>query len=182
MFKMSPEQRGMTAVEVLVASMLSALLMVAVMGTMRGLKAHERALNLRDPTASWQRSLSHVLQQDLNNARSMRITPQYFELDAIASHQEGMTGDTWLPVVVRYELRQIEDASWLVRRETQGSTSIAQLACRGVTGLRVNQGASAMDIENATVRPREQAVVDGLTIEFLQADGQQVFGYEFRQL
>jgi prepilin-type N-terminal cleavage/methylation domain-containing protein len=176
------KQRGMTAVEVLVASMLSALLMVAVMGTLRGLKAHERALDLRDPTASWHRSLIHVLQEDLNNARSMRVGPQYFELEAIAGHQEGAAVEAWLPVVIRYEIHRVEDANWLVRRETQDSHSTAQLACEGITALRINRNEIVSSNSDKKTGFTEMPIVDGLTIELLEDNGKTVLSYEFHKL
>lgn len=169
----------MTAVEVLVASMLSALLMVAVMGTMRGLKAHERALELRDPTASWQRSLSYVLQQDLDNTRTIKVSPQFIELDTISGASAGNVEDAWLPVKVRYDIRRADSASWLVRTEIQGAVTSGQLVCRDVVTLRVSQGGSSPSALDAGT---EQPLTDGLTIEFLQANGRPVFQYVFRQM
>jgi hypothetical protein len=173
---------GMTAVEVLVASLLSALLMVAVMGTMRGLKAHERALTLRDPTESWQRSLAHVLQQDLENARTLRIAPQFIELQGVAGLASGDTENAWLPVVIRYEIRQLEAENWLVRSERHGATARAELVCRDVAAVRVSSGQGQVNHTNALDANREQAVTDGLKVEFLRAGSTPVFQYVFRQL
>jgi hypothetical protein len=170
----------MTAVEVLVASLLSALLMVAIMGTMRGLKAHERALDLRDPTASWQRSLAHVLQQDLNNARTIKVMPQFLELQGVAGIGSDHSEQAWLPIVIRYEIRQTDRESWLIRTERHEAT--AELVCQGVTSLRASLGAGSGETTNTLGAGSEQPVADGLTIEFLQVQGMPIFQYVFRQM
>lgn len=172
-------RHGMTAVEVLVASMLSALLMVAVMGTMRGLKAHERALDLRDPTTSWQRSLAATLQHDLDNARTIKIMPMFFELESVSGASDANSEHAWLPVTIRYEIRQADNESWLVRSERQGPNLKTELVCRQVARLRISQGAgdaSLVDAASAQPLPAQ------LSIAFLQADGTPVFQDVFRQM
>lgn len=173
---------GMTAVEVLVASLLSALLMVAVMGTMRGLKAHERALELRDATESWQRSFAHILEHDLSNAREMRVSPEFLELRGIKASKDGLAENVWLPVTVRYEIRKTDNQSWLVRSEKQGNSIQTELVCQGVTSLGASQGSASLTANSTTVREQEQPISSGMVVYFLTTNGQPIFQYEYRQL
>jgi hypothetical protein len=72
---------GMTAIEVLASTLLAALLMTALVGVLRGLKATEHVLELRSSEAGWKNSLDAALAADFANARTFTWTPNSLALD-----------------------------------------------------------------------------------------------------
>lgn len=131
-------RRGMTAVEVLASAILSALLMTALIGVLRGLKAHEQTLESREMRKAWQRSLDAALAADLHNAVSYELAPQRLTLRGHGGQSEDGAA-TWLPATIVYEVCSTRDDTWLVRRElpTPGGSALrpANLVMTGVTDI-----------------------------------------------
>lgn len=170
----APRRRpGMTAIEVLASTLLAALLMCALIGVLRGLKAQERALDLRSPKSSWQQSLDAVITRDLASAQTVEATPLSLTLRGYAGRDE--TGiANWLPSIIIYEVRADERRSWLVRRElaTLGGdqASSANLVLAGVKEIRVGTTPTGPQKTPAPAPPasfsKAAPLIDGMTIEF----------------
>lgn len=73
-------RRGMTLLELLCASMLATLLMVAVMGVVAGLAKTEKSLASRQPPAEWRRRLADRLADDLRAADRIAPVQAGFEM------------------------------------------------------------------------------------------------------
>ncbi|MCA9232788.1 MAG: hypothetical protein KDA57_19215, partial [Planctomycetales bacterium] len=110
----TPEKRGLTAVEVVAATLLASLLMVAMLGVLRGLKAQEAALEVRRPIPSWQRTLDGVLEHDLANSRTFSLTPTSLTLNGFAGRDSGVA--TWQPAAITYQVLTDGERNWLVRQ------------------------------------------------------------------
>lgn len=168
---------GLTALEVLVATMLAAILMGALLGVLRGLKASEGALEIRSSGPAWQRQLHALLDADLANAQTYRATATEFSLTGFGGRSpDGRP--TWLPGGAVYEVRATRHGAWLVRRATNPEAiepSLGELTLAGVTEIRVGRTPTdaAADSIAASAPPvlqpgdgREEPVTDDLTIEF----------------
>jgi hypothetical protein len=169
----------MTALEVLAATLLAALLMGALIGVLRGLKAHERTLDIHTPRQPWQRSLGAALEADLASGSTYQWSPQSLTLRGRGGRDENGRA-TWLPVVITYEIRAADESSWLVRRELGapgGSTPRPDnLVMAGVTEIRVAPFTVDSANHNGLVpiesKPTaaETPLTDTLQIQFWGAD------------
>ncbi len=120
-------QRGLTLVELLLASALATVLMVGVLAVVTNLTMTERALNpLRgesnknvamalEELDAW----AAVLRGDLNHAgRIHRLQGGEIELVTYQSLQGEAREAVHRPVLVRYEMETINERSWVVRRQS----------------------------------------------------------------
>lgn len=130
--------KAFTLVELLAATLLSALLMVAMLLVVAGLGRDRREMTRR-AAADVPMELTEVLRWDLLAARTIQvregavILSGYGSLDAktlaAASHR---------PVQVIYEVRQLGDRRWLIRRQQdpgKPKTASAELVCAGVKAI-----------------------------------------------
>ena len=178
---------GLTAVEVVVSTMLASMLMVAMLGVLRGLKAQEAALDKRMPVEVWQRTLDTVLQHDLENSRSYELSARSLILEGFAGHDSETGLATWEPAIIIYEVVEDDHRTWLVRRETttprgQGPR---ELVLADVSSIRAGV---MIDSDESTPRPfplstqeKMMPISDGLAIEFWSTVGGPVYGYQFRR-
>jgi hypothetical protein len=169
----------MTAIEVLAATLLAALLMGALIGVLRGLKAHERMLTSHAPRQAWQRSMDAVLEADLASASTYECSPQSLTLRGRGGRDENGR-PTWLPAVTAYEIRATDESSWLVRRElgAPGGSALRpdNLVMAGVTEIKV--APVIQDSPNPTRTPStdpkpnaaETPLTDNLQIQFWGPD------------
>jgi len=184
----------MTAIEVLASTILSALLMTALIGVLRGLKAHEQALELRRPEPPWQASLAAALAADLQHAVTYQLTPQALTLTGHGGR--AASGESnWLPSLVVYEVRRNDDTRMLVRREIPiagGAATVADnVALVGVAEIRAASPPAADDANSPlgvipVATPPAAVTVDTplpneLHLEFRSASGESIFRYHYRQ-
>jgi hypothetical protein len=181
---------GMTAIEVLASTLLAALLMTALLGVLRGLKAHESVLDARNVDPNWHATLDAVLAADFASTRSYSVTPTSLTLDGFGGRNaEGAS--TWLPATIVYSIESDEMSSWLVRRETTapggGATQNANLVLKDVREIRTGVAAtdSALDRDLASTPPAaassgsDAQLEDGLVIELWDANATKPL-YRFR--
>lgn len=190
-------QCGMTAIEVLASTILSALLMTALIGVLRGLKAHERTLEARRPTPAWEASLEAALAADLAPASFYQLTPQALTLLGHGGRTETGTPN-WLPSRVVYEVRRQGDRSALVRRELiaegGGPSAPDNLALLGVAEIRMALASSTDQHDSPFLNENgiEPAYLPAtsidaplppvMTIELRSPSGETIFSYRHRRL
>jgi len=179
-------ESGFTAVEVMVSMLLASLLMVAMLSVLRGLKSQADALEARVPVQSWQRTLDSILQFDLENSRTFEQTNTVIILRGFAGR--GVTGPTWKPTTILYEIAHDKNRSWLVRREL--ASNHRELVLADVTALRIGIFASdeLVPFPATTTDQSETPITSGLVLEFWgflagtdQRQGGLLYGYRFRQ-
>lgn len=189
-------QRGMTAVEVLASTILSAMLMTALIGVLRGLKAHEQTLQMRRPEPVWQASLNAALAADLDHAATYQLTPQSLTLTGHGGRTES-GAPNWLMSRVVYEVRRNDDSQMLVRREVAlagGSVAAADnvvlldiAEIRPVSTELADDGVSNPQNIPPVATPPAAITVDTplpqeLSLEFRSASGETIFRYRHRRL
>jgi hypothetical protein len=157
---LTKNRRGMTAIEVMASTILSALLMTALIGILRGLKAHEQTLEARVQRSPWQRSLDAAIETDLGNAVTYELAPQRLTLRGHGGHNHDGAAN-WLPATIIYEVCRDRDGTWLVRRELPtsggGVPRPANLMITGVTDIRLS---STLVIDDAAGEPLDVPTVD----------------------
>jgi hypothetical protein len=157
------QRRGMTAIEMLAATLLASLMLASVMGVLGGLVRQQRALQSRAPAPSWHRVLSAQLLWDLQNSRAFVGSPDGVRLTGFAGRDFGTSQPTELPTAVEYFLLDSDHDRFLVRREehlgarTNDNWRI-EVVCRGVQ--RIDFGSCAID----------QAVINGLHVDRRNAE------------
>lgn len=192
--KLALPNRGMTAIEVLASTILSALLMTALIGVLRGLKAHEKTLQERRPVPPWQESLEASFAADLQHAVTYQSTPQSLILTGHGGRNEDGYA-TWTSSQVVYEIQQTETTPLLVRRElpVAGGSSVGttNLALTGAAEIWTMTAAEpASDGEIALTPPSappasvstETPLPAQLTIELRSPQGETLFRYRHRRL
>lgn len=147
-------RRAMTAIEVLVATLLATLMLASVVGVVGALARQGRALRAGAPGPQWQRSLAEQLLWDLRNAREMTTSPWGVRLVGYGGRDFVTGRPTGRPAEIQYYLRDAAGGRCLVRREQHldaRSTDRVrtELVCRGVD--RIEWGAGMMD--TATPKP-----------------------------
>lgn len=104
-----------TSVEVLAATALASLLMVAVLGVLGGIAKKERLLERTVATPFWHDQLARQLAADLRHARTLRRQPGRLIL---SGHGGTVAGEpTWEETEVHYYAVQTKAAALLLRQE-----------------------------------------------------------------
>lgn len=181
-FCRKPSYAAMTAVEVVASTILASMLMVAVIGVLRGLKAKEDALAAQAVRRPWARSLDAVLHRDLQNSYSYQSTISGIILTGYGGRTEESGVATWLPTTIVYAVNRSDNQSWLVRREVPqflDSQPNQELVLSGVSALRVLSGAVGNQNTAATTTARETPIPSSLTFECLSPSGELIYAYQF---
>lgn len=167
---MSRGRAGMTAIEVLASTILAALLMTALLGVLRGLKAQARLLESRAPEPEWRQALDAILSADLANARTYQATPTSITLSGFG----GRTPDgaaTWLPATVVYAIAGDDRQTWLIRRElpTIGgeAPAAANLVLAGARQIHLGSAVGELTPSSS----RDLPLPDSLVLTILGAEG-----------
>lgn len=114
LFPMHPKP-GFTALEVLVATTLASLMMVAVLGVLGGIAKKERLLAERaERMLPWQRQFAHRLSRDLESCSTIQFDGESIVLTGFGGRRSGMP--TWEPVDIHYWIAKVADQNALLRQ------------------------------------------------------------------
>jgi len=146
---------GMTAIELLVACTLAALMIVTVSSIFASLSAQHKNLVADRGTSRWRQQLAEELHWDLGNARWFRAAPSELHLEGFCSRDFESGVPTQRPVAVVYQVRRNGRQSWLARTETHldqndSDNARTELVCVGVEGL-------VIEPLDGTARPADPA-------------------------
>lgn len=111
---------GLTAIELLAASALAALMTVAVSGILGAMALQRRELPTSQTSAAWQRRLAEQVRWDFSNARQFRCNGEELMLSGFGAREFGFTSrrPTHRPAQISYRIKKIGERHWLIRRET----------------------------------------------------------------
>lgn len=147
--------RGFTLIEVLVATVIGAILVVAVLGVLRNLLRKENMPQL--PISS---ILAEQLRRDFSNARYFRRTARGVEISGPVSRSAA--GDLlWTPGSVAFEVRRVSEGETgvLTRRDSSPSESrsrrAGELLWLGVGGIQVDS--FVLDESDLPISPQAKA-------------------------
>jgi hypothetical protein len=128
----------MTAIEVLVATMLASLMLGSVVGVLGGLARQERTLRKRAlAPPAWHAHLADQLQWDLSNSREYVASETAVTLVGFASRDFATGAATCRPTETTYYLIEAIGDRWLMRRESHrdertNDSARIELVCRGI--------------------------------------------------
>ncbi len=112
--KLQNERRAFTLVEVLAATAIASLLMVALLGIVAGISRKEKLLTSRDEPA-WHAQVKYLLKRDLGSATGYSCAPNSLTLHTCTHRLTA--SEPWIPVEVVYEVVEVAGKSALVRSE-----------------------------------------------------------------
>lgn len=132
---------GFTMLEVLCATALSAMLMVAVMGLVAGLSRHERILRDKSPQRDWQRKLARQLNADFERAWSLAPLSDGFQLTGPLGRDRATGMPTWKTARASYRVLESPMGPVLVRELAtdinRSSSSHTEVACVGAVAMEL---------------------------------------------
>ncbi len=111
--------RGVTLVEVLVATMLSVVLLTAIGGILRSMQTQRKALAGDTGEAEWRRSLVDQLTWDILNSRRIHVRANRVRLIGYAGRDPETGMPEHRPTEVVYQVVSEAGQSWLIREETR---------------------------------------------------------------
>lgn len=128
---------GMTMIELMAASVLASLLMVAVLGILLTMSAQRRALRTIATVAPWREQLLAQLRWDFTNARTMSWSAGELRLYGLGGRDFATASVTQRPSEVIYSIRRMTGKNWLLRSEIDVDSRSnrnmrAELVCFGV--------------------------------------------------
>ena len=136
-------RRGLTLVELLAALVLSGLMVGSVLGVLSSLTRGQRVvLAGHGVPETWQVQLDGMLQWDLENSRSIRLTETGFLLEGYAGRDLSTRLPIHCPSVISYEVVASEKRKHLIRREIHPEllnleNSITEFICFDVDDIIV---------------------------------------------
>ncbi len=148
-------QSGFTLVEILAATVLSALLVVTLLMVVASL-GRERTAIAKRAAAQTPPGLVDLLRWDLLSARSVRTKDGVMTLTGFGSlDRRTLAPVSHRPVDVVYEVRELGGESWLVRRQVEkGQRPVAELVCAGVRAIKAAPLA-VIDSATPTTKPAD---------------------------
>lgn len=157
---------GLTAIELLVATTLASLLMVAVLHVLASLHAKWDVLRDDPAQRSVELRLASQLRWDLGHAQTLKWSPQEIRLVGYAGRSFDIGTVTHRPAEIAYTVRSGVGRRWLIRQERQTDARSrrdvdVQLVCAGILGfdLRTIDGDAPIATETQPVPDRLQVVL-----------------------
>lgn len=188
--KRNYRRTGFTAVELIVSMLLASLLMVALMGIVRGLDVKTRALVGKRVKPTWQNVLDRVLRHDFENAAEIEHVGNSFILRGYGGRDASSGLANWKRAEITYELVPSQSGHWLVRiekpeTESPNPTKQVDFVLGGVTGfsLRVSDGVANVRTGQAISSTLEEALPIEGNIElsiFNELNSEPFYEYEYR--
>jgi hypothetical protein len=159
-------RRAFTILEMLAATALTALLMLAVFQVI-GSVGRTRAAMARQPeTGFWKADLLDTLRRDLSNSTAVRYEAGGVTLTGHGALDRATLAPTDEPVTVTYGIATIAGRNWLYRLQTPRAAAARQpwreLVCADVTDFSVRPVATValpMAREGQDAQPTPAAVV-----------------------
>ena len=153
---LKPRERAFTLIELLAATALIGLLMVAMMSVMGSIGRTERVMAAHDTAAPEVDALVRLLERDLAHAREVYAENDRVELHAFSAVDERSMEPTHRPVRIRYEVRRLGSRRWLVRRqarrdELSNRDVSAELVCADVKAVQLKSQEEAGGAAGAVI-------------------------------
>ena len=112
-------RNGFTLVEMLGATLLSALLMAAILSVVTSLGRTQRAFDSATAAADDSADVLALLRFDLANARDVDVDPNKLTIRGVGGLTRDTLRPTHRPAEVAYELEEVAGRRWLVRSQRE---------------------------------------------------------------
>lgn len=131
---------AITLVEILAATVLSVLLMSAIVGVLQGLHRQRVATLPQETSPAWMARLEKRLEWDFLNARQMHVRPGRLTLVGYGSRNFSSGIVVHLPCEVVYRIDHSDGQYWLIREERQFDLATnrnlrSEVLCSGIGGI-----------------------------------------------
>ena len=139
---------GFTAIELLAATALAGMLMLAVLTVTGSLGRAEQVIENRSSDPSWRRQVTDLLRRDVVQARKVDVQEGVLIIEGWCRLDEARGTISHRPVTIRYrwsqrdrELDRRAEPGWLVREQTEllevldGRPTRAAVVCGEVSGF-----------------------------------------------
>jgi prepilin-type N-terminal cleavage/methylation domain-containing protein len=163
-------RRGFTILEMLVATALTAVLLVAVFQVIGSLGRSRAALARQADNGAWKSDLLGTLRRDLINSTSVDFHRDGITLTGHSSLQHTTLAYEHAPVTVSYGLATIHGRRWLIRTQSargglSNESGWTELVCPDVDGFTVKSASlvAPVGVEGAIIPPVVSVIVDGPT-------------------
>lgn len=110
-------ESGFTLLEMLAATALAAILLIALLAVTASLGRNAAHMKKADRRQTWSDGLVPLLQLDLANATSLRIETNSFILEGHGEIDLAEATPTQCLATITYSLRRVGDHTWLVREQ-----------------------------------------------------------------
>ena len=150
-----PQPTAMTSLEVLCATALASMLMVAASGFVAGVVKHDKALGRHDPAPRWQVALAAQIDADFRHAHTLTKESNGFRLEGPLG-RDAVTGvATWRPGRVTYHLADSSLGSLLFRAQSDPASLalMGEAACIGATRVFVLPAGAGVEEALAATSP-----------------------------
>lgn len=117
-----------TLVELMLATALTAVLMMAVMSSLAAMNSRQAATSPSAQSSS-EDAVMALLEQDLLNARTWQSRSDGFCLKGFCAMDPSTKAACDLPVTVLYSVQTVANRSWLIRRQEPDYPPLGQAAC-----------------------------------------------------
>jgi hypothetical protein len=159
-------RRAFTILEMLAATALTALLMLAVFQVIGSIGRTRAAMAKQPETGFWRADLLDTLRRDLSNSTAIRYETGGVTLIGHAALDRATLAPTDEPVTVTYGITTLAGRSWLYRLQTPrmgaGRRPWRELVCADVTDFSVRPTATVAlpaAAEGQDAQPLPAAVV-----------------------
>jgi len=173
--KKQSKPRAFTILELLAATALTALLMVAVLHVISSLGRSRAALARQPDGGAWRSDLLDTLRYDLSNATAASFRHGKVTLAGHGGLDRNTLAHRHEPVTVTYGLAMIHGRQWLVRTQIardglSNEPAWTELLCPDVTAFNCQPAGVAIsapleltpdDTPNATIPPVVSVWIDG---------------------
>ena len=149
---------GMTAIEVLAATLLASLMLAAVAGILGALARQDRDLRTREEAPQWQRQLVEQMLWDVRNARHYQSGPRGVWLKGFGARDFVTMQPTGQPAIITYTIMEAAGDRWLVRRESHptdrtNNQARTDIVCRGVARFKFGESLMDQAVDTALAQP-----------------------------
>lgn len=161
-------RKAFTILEMLAATALAALLMLAVLHVI-GSVGRTRAALAREFDPAWRAQVLETLRLDLTHSTGVRYEPNGVTLTGHAGLDRATLAPDHKPVTVAYGLATVAGRNWLYRRQTpragSGRQPWRELLCADVTTFSVRPAAAPADRPAAHGDQEEEPLPVAVSVE-----------------
>lgn len=132
-------RRALTLAELLVATILASMLMVALVGVLPSMTRAQRVLQQKGPQDRWQARFVHILERDLRNSQTIRTTTDGVYLEGLSGRDSIAGSITHCPAVIHYAVVEQGDRWLLIRDERSAEENAIDCVAAEVVAVDLEQ-------------------------------------------